>query len=172
MTRQTADERRESVLAAAIAEFGARGYHGTPTEAIAKRAGISHAYLFRLYGTKKELFIACADRCFDRTTEAFRRAAAEAEPGDELRAMGRMYVDMLGDRELLLLQLQVYAAADDDDIRAKARERYAALREEIRTLSKRDDDETLAFMGQGMLLNNAAAMGLDPGAWVWGRDGG
>ena len=168
MPRQTADERRESVLAAAIAEFGARGYHGTPTEAIAKRAGISHAYLFRLYGTKKELFLACADRCFDRTIAVFRDAVANAEDGDEpISVMGRAYIDRLGDRELLLIQLQVYAATGDPEIRAKARERYAELRKRVAEIGGVSDADALAFMGQGMLLNNAAAMGLDPGEWVW-----
>ena len=57
-TRSTAQERRAELLAAALSEFAIGGLHGTSTEAIAKRAGISHAYLFRLFGTKKQLFIA------------------------------------------------------------------------------------------------------------------
>ena len=163
--RQTADERRATVLEAAIAEFAARGYHGTPTEAIAKRAGISHAYLFRLYGTKRDLFLACADRCFDRTIEVFRRAAETAED-EPRRAMGGAYVDMLGDRDLVLLQHQIYAA-DDDVIRARARERYAEMRSEIRRLGELTDVETLKFVSQGMLLNVVASLGFEPDDWVW-----
>jgi AcrR family transcriptional regulator len=135
-TRLTAAERREDVLAAAIAAFAKTGYHGTPTEAIAKRAGISHAYLFRLYGTKKELFLACVERGFDRVTETFRGAAANppADAATPLEAMGRAYVEMLADRELLLLQLQGYAAAGDDEIREAVRRRGAELIDEIRRL--------------------------------------
>jgi AcrR family transcriptional regulator len=66
-TRQTAAERREAVLEAASAEFALRGLHGASTDAIARRAGISQPYLFRLFGSKKELFIAVVDRCYDRT---------------------------------------------------------------------------------------------------------
>jgi AcrR family transcriptional regulator len=165
--RQTAAERRETVLAAAIEEFGTRGFHGTPTEAIAKRAGISHAYLFRLFATKKELFLACVDRCFDRTIEMFRVAAAAPEPGETTRgAMGRAYIDMLADRSLVLLQLQSYAATDDEEIRARVRERYEGLRGEIASLLG-DEVAALEFIGQGMLLNNVAAMQLDPEGWVW-----
>ena len=51
-TRQTADERREEVLAAAVEEFGRAGFHGASTDAIARRAGISQPYLFRLFGSK------------------------------------------------------------------------------------------------------------------------
>jgi AcrR family transcriptional regulator len=57
-TRQTAAERRVAVLSAAVTEFAKSGYAGTSTDAIAARAGISQPYLFRLFGTKKDLFIA------------------------------------------------------------------------------------------------------------------
>ncbi len=78
--RLSAAERREEILAVAISEFATTGYHGTSTEVIAERAGISQPYVFRLYGTKKELFLACVDRCFDLTIETFRAAVAEERP--------------------------------------------------------------------------------------------
>ena len=53
-TRQTAEERRDAVLDAATEEFAAKGYHGTSTEDIARAAGISQPYLFRLFGSKKD----------------------------------------------------------------------------------------------------------------------
>jgi AcrR family transcriptional regulator len=162
-TRLTAAERREDVLAAAIAEFAKTGYHGTPTEGIAKRAGISHAYLFRLYGTKKELFLACMERGFDRVTEAFRGAVSSPPEGCDtpLSAMGTVYVEMLADRELLLLQLQGYAATADDEIREAVRRRAAELIDEIKRLSGgAREDEIQAFWARGMQLNVAAALGL------------
>lgn len=169
-TRQTAAERRETVLAAAVAEFSVGGYAGTATEAIAKRSGISHAYLFRLFPTKKALFLACVDRCFDRVIQTFRDAIDD--PGEAKtpgRAMGRAYVEMIDDRELLLFQLQTYAAAHDADIRAKARERYEGLRAEVERLRGDGHDPSLEFIGQGMLLNVAAALDLDPGEWIWDK---
>src|SRR6202035_5480555 len=108
--RSTAQERRVELLAAALSEFAIGGLHGTSTEAIAKRAGISHAYLFRLFGDKKQLFIACAALCFRRVHETFAAAAVGATPQERLDAMGRAYREMLADRELLLAQLQLYAA--------------------------------------------------------------
>jgi AcrR family transcriptional regulator len=170
-TRLTAAERREDVVAAAIFEFARTGYHGTPTEAIAKRAGISQPYLFRLYGTKKELFLACLERCFDRTRQTFEDAAARIEPGETpFMAMGRAYRELLADRELLLFQLQTYAASADDDIRAAARRRYEALRDDVARLAGGAPvEEVLPFFGQGMLLNVAAALELEPERWVWTR---
>ena len=167
--RLTAAERREDLLEAAIAEFGVTGYHGTSTETIAERAGISQPYLFRLYGTKKDLFLACVDRCFDRTVEVFRSAVADPPEDCEtpLHAMGRAYVEMLGDRSLVLMQHQTYAAADDDDVRALARRRFVELGEEIERLAGVSPDERVRFCGQGMLLNVIAAIELDPQDWVF-----
>ena len=65
--RQTADERREAILEAAAREFAERGLHGASTDAIAKAAGISQPYLFRLFGTKKELYLATTSRKMEET---------------------------------------------------------------------------------------------------------
>ena len=86
--RQTAGERRIAVLEAANVEFALRGLHGASTDAIARRAGISQPYLFRLFGSKKELFIAVIEDCFARTLESF-RAAASGSPGAAALARDR-----------------------------------------------------------------------------------
>src|SRR5215208_4194020 len=102
--RKSADERREDILAVAMEHFGAGGYHGTSTENIAREAGISQPYLFRLFRTKRELFLACDDRACEKILDAFRRAAANAEPGHELEAMGKTYTqELLPDRHVLLM---------------------------------------------------------------------
>src|SRR4051812_2123505 len=111
----TAEERREDILVAAERVFAARGLHGTPTMEIAKAAGISQAYLFRLFPTKAELFSALIKRCNDRIERTFIDAAAAARAAGEpvMRAMGSAYVGLLGDRDLLLNQLHAHAACDD-----------------------------------------------------------
>jgi AcrR family transcriptional regulator len=167
--RLTAAERREDVLAAAIGEFGITGYHGTSTETIAERAGISQPYLFRLYGTKKDLFLACVDRAFDRTVQVFRDAVEHPPPdcATPRQAMGNAYVEMLGDRELVLFQHQTYAAADDEDVRAVARRRFEELVDELAALGGFDERERRMFVAQGMLLNVIAALGLPAEEWVF-----
>ena len=87
--RKTADERREAVLDAAMIEFAERRLHGASTEAIAQRAGISQPYVFRLFGTKRELFKAMTARCFRETLETFQRAAEGKRGEDALVAMGQ-----------------------------------------------------------------------------------
>src|SRR5216117_997720 len=111
--RMPAAERREMVLEAAVAEFAVRGLAGTSTEDVARRAGISQPYLFRLFPTKKALFLALVDRCFRQVAAAFEAAAADRVGEDALEAMGDAYHELLQDRTLLLLQLQAYAACDD-----------------------------------------------------------
>ena len=69
--RMTADERREAVIAAAAIEFAGGGFAGTATDAIARRAGVSQPYLFQLYRTKKELFLATVRDSFERITGRF-----------------------------------------------------------------------------------------------------
>src|SRR3712207_5282149 len=130
-TRRTADERRAQVVEAALEEFAQAGLAGASTETIARRAGISHAYLFRLFGTKKDLFLACAVRTCERTKATFREAAAaweadRAQPSI-LDAMGDAYRRMLADRRLLQLQMQVWAACSDPDIGAAARTHYGEV---------------------------------------------
>src|SRR3954469_9787188 len=126
--RMSADERREAVLRVAIAEFARTGLHGTSTEKIAAGAGISQPYLFRLFGTKKELFLACEDRHHDFLEAVFRRAAEKAAPEERLHAMGQAYIEtLLPDRHALRFQMQSYAACADPDIRAHVRCRYGEL---------------------------------------------
>src|SRR5690348_3078933 len=94
-TRSTAAARRDQVLDAAMIEFAERGFEGASTEDIARRAGISQPYLFRLFGTKKELFKASVARCLREALEMFQRAA-EGKRGEEaLKAIGQAYQRML-----------------------------------------------------------------------------
>ena len=128
-------DRRRLLVDAAIAEFGPHGLAGTTTDAIARRAGISQPYVVRLFGTKKALFLAAIERCFDLVGELFRAAAEGAAPGERLQAMGEAYVRELQHRERLLFQLQSYAASGDPEVRDVVRRRYGELWREVAELS-------------------------------------
>ena len=69
-TRQTADERREAVLERRDARVRRKGLHGASTDDIARAAGISQPYLFRLFGTKKELYLATTSAAMEEIYEA------------------------------------------------------------------------------------------------------
>jgi AcrR family transcriptional regulator len=155
-----AAERRELVLEAAVAEFGARGMAGTSTEDVARRAGISQPYLFRLFPTKKALFLALVERCFRRVEDAFTAAAGDRTGDEALEAMGDAYERLLDDRTLLLLQMQAYAACDDLEIRDVTRAGFKHLWELVERLTGLPFQGVVDFFAVGMLMNVAAAMDL------------
>ena len=172
--RKSAEERREDILAVAMERFAEGGYHGTSTEAIARDAGISQPYLFRLFRTKKELFLACDDRACEKILESFRRAAAEAEPGHKLDAMGEAYVhELLPDRHALFMLMQGYVAASDPEIREHVRRRYGEVISVVSELSGAPADEVWRFFAFGMHLNIVTVMDLaaiadeNPTAAAW-----
>lgn len=166
--RMSAAERRDEILEAAVTEFALKGLHGTSTETIAQRVGISQPYLFRLFGTKKELFLAAVERGFDRVQQGF-RLAAEGHPEDVLEAMGDAYIGLLAHREELLLQLQSYAACSDPAVEEVVRRRFAELFRFVETVSGASAEEVRLFFAQGMLLNVAAAMNLHSLTEEWAQ---
>lgn len=159
--RQSADTRRASVLQAAISEFARSGYAGTSTEAIAARAGISQPYVFRLFGTKKDLFVATYRAVSGRIEEAC-TAATEGLHGEEaLRAMGVAYVELLADPELLQVQLHAFAAAAaEPDIARACQASFRRVAELARERADVGPEELRQFLAHGMLCSVAAAIDL------------
>jgi AcrR family transcriptional regulator len=161
-TLSTAEERREEVLRAAVKVVGERGLYGTPTMDIARAAGISQAYLFRLFPTKTELFVAVVERSFRRVHDTFVQAAARARREDRpvMKAMGEAYTDLLQDPELLLTQLQGQAAASEPEVRGALRRGFRMLFEMVERESRASPVEIQQFFARGMLCNVIAAMHL------------
>jgi AcrR family transcriptional regulator len=192
----SAEDRRRQVIEAAVAEFAVHGLDGTSTEAIAERAGISQPYIFRLWPNKRDLFLAAIEACFDLTEKVLRAAAtslseqevssricpAGGHPGEHrhllrsrtsprLHAMGHAYLRLLGKREVLLMQMQAYAACWDGDVRKLVRDRWRRLRQLVAQLSGDQEADLNDFFAHGMLLNVAACMHLpdrggDPDRWA------
>jgi AcrR family transcriptional regulator len=163
--RQTAEERREAVLGAAREEFALRGLHGASTDAIARRAGISQPYLFRLFGSKRDLFLAVNERCFENTLDAFRAAAAGTSGTDALRAIGDAYGRLVEeDRTMLQGQLQAYAVScDDPEVRESTARGFGRLVDYVEAVSGADRETISRFFATGMLINVLAAMHQGPG---------
>ena len=165
--RQTADERREAVLEAAAREFSRKGLHGASTDAIAKAAGISQPYLFRLFGTKKELYLATTSRKMEETYQVFERASRGKSGEEALHAMGEAYTGLIEDRERLQLMLQCFAGCDDPDVRESVRRVWRELVDLVERTSGEPPEVISTFFAKGMLLNVMNAMQLfdDPTPW-------
>jgi AcrR family transcriptional regulator len=166
--RKTADERREEILAVALVEFGEHGLDGTSTDTIARKAGISQPYLFRLFGTKKELYLETVRRCLRETLELFQDAAHDLEGEEALQAIGQAYRGLLADRTRLRGQMQAYADCDDDDVREVVRAGFGRLVEHVERVSGAEPERIRDFFAFGMLLNVFASMDLldHPAPWA------
>jgi AcrR family transcriptional regulator len=160
-TRFSAAERREQVVAAAITEFAEQGYQAASTAAIARRAGISQPYIYALFPSKQELFIAVHDVVIGRILQAFTEAAGRGSTSAEkLDRMGEVYPELIADRDALRLQLQTYATGDPV-IQAHAARRYRELYDHVRVLSGAAPLDVSMFFACGMLANVTVALGLD-----------
>jgi len=159
--RKSAEERREEILEAALVEFAAHGLYGGSTEAIARAVGISQPYVFRLFGTKKELFTATIKRCMRGTLEMMQSAAAGLKGEDALHAIGEAYGERLRtDPTYLHSQMQAYAACDDPAIRTVVRNGYRELVDYVERVSGLPPERVSHFFAKGMLLNVIASMDL------------
>ncbi|GHH19664.1 TetR family transcriptional regulator [Streptomyces lanatus] len=170
----SAEERRESVIRAAMTEFARGGYYGTSTEAIAKRVGVSQPYLFRLFPGKKAIFLAAAERCVEDTIRMFEEAGEGVAAEEAMHAMGAVYRKVVSEEpERLMMQMQMYlavAAAEqegDREFGEAVRAGWMRLWDTIHIPLGADVNETTSFMAYGMLINCLVAMGFPPDHRVW-----
>jgi AcrR family transcriptional regulator len=168
--RKSAAERRDEILEAALHEFAAHGLDGGSTDAIAKAVGISQPYVFRLFGTKKQLFMATVERCLRGTLEMFHTASAGLKGEEALQAIGEAYNERLANDPVYLhAQMQSYAACDDPDIREVVRRGFGELVEYTERVSGLPGERVAHFFAKGMLLNVVASMDLLNADAGWAR---
>lgn len=169
----SAEERRESVIRAAVAEFARGGYEGTSTAAIAKRVGVSQPYLFRLFPDKRAIFLAAALRCTAEIRRRMERAGEDVPPEDVKHAMAEEYNQLIADRDLLMFQMQMYAAAaaaverGDESFAAELRAGWAELWDMVLLRFGGDEEATADFFGAGMLINTLVSLGFPEGHRIW-----
>ena len=171
-TLSTAEQRRGELVDAAVGVFAQRGY-AAPTTEIAKAAGISQAYLFRLFPSKEALFVAAFNATSERMHDNFREAAnrARAEGTDPLEAMGKAYGDLLDrDRDLLRVQMHAQVAAGSEPmIRDAVQECFARLYEMVARESGAGPEELRVWFAHGMLCNVMAAIDADQIGQTWAK---
>ena len=170
--RMSAEERRLSVVRAAIAAFARGGYEGTTTAAIAERVGVSQPYLFRLFRDKRAIFLAAARHGTDLIRQRFAEASEGLDPPAAEEAMADAYRDLIADRDLLLFQMQMYVAAavaqqaGDPEFAAEIRAAWTELWDLV---EQRLGSPVAAgdFVSTGMLINVLLALGYPRDHRVW-----
>jgi AcrR family transcriptional regulator len=162
-------ERRSQVLGIAAGEFADHGLYGASIEAIAHEAGITQAYVFRMFGTKKALFVELVGAAFDRFSDGMAQAATGTRGLPALALMGAQYYELLADRTTLLLQLQGFAACGDSEVRGLVRARLARMWDTVADAAGLDPVTVKSFLAFGMLLNNVAALDVDELDEPWAK---
>jgi AcrR family transcriptional regulator len=110
--RLTAEERRQAVLDTACRVFSRSSYRGATTAEIAREAGITEPILYRHFGSKRELYLACLDEAW----RSLRELAEEAVRRSPETCLGAVADAFMAKRsELRLIDLWVQALSETDD---------------------------------------------------------
>lgn len=154
--RSTADAQRSRILAHAVTVFAEAGYHATPVTAVATAAGVSPAYIFRLFPGKLALFVAAVEQCYARVITTMidaGKAASEGTPEQILDAMGEAYADLIADRDLIRLQGHAQSACDVPEIRAAVQRGLRDLVTEATLISGAEARSVQLLIAYGQLCH-------------------
>ena len=166
-SRGTAEGRKDEIRRAASAAFAHRGLHGVSVDTIAREVGISEAYVFRLFGSKRALFVEVVTAAFRTMAASLVKAAGASQGADALSLMGHEYLGLLTDKERLLLQMQGFAACSDPVILGAVRECFEQLWVTVEDIADVDNYSVKMFMGLGMLTNTLAALDVSSLTTPW-----
>ena len=117
--RLPAVERRQAVLDTACQVFSRSSYRGATTAEIAREAGITEPILYRHFGSKRDLYLACLDEAW----RSFRETAERALDEDPVGCLGSIADAYMAKRtriRLVDLWIQALNEASDDAVIAKA----------------------------------------------------
>lgn len=138
--RLAADERRAALVDAALQVFSARSYRGATTAEIAREAGVTEPILYRHFGSKRDLFLACLDEVWLRLREAVEdEIAGEPDPSSWVLAVPRAMAS-LRRRRLAPTQLWLQAlseATEDAEIRRHFRRHLREMHDYVADILRR-----------------------------------
>jgi AcrR family transcriptional regulator len=158
----TAAQREQQMLRAAVTAFAQGGYTGTTTDQVAKLAGVSQPYVLRLFGSKQALFLAAYRYAGSCIQAAFRAAAAAVPPDapvpDRLAALGRAYLQLARDQDLLLVLLHGFMTAADPALGPSMRACMTDIYRLVRGLTGADAEQARDFLARGMLITTLTAL--------------
>ncbi len=163
-TRMRSEVRRESILDAATAVFGERGYFGATTDAVARVAGVSQPYVVRMFGTKEALFLEVLHRALAKLMATFRTALVDTVrlPDGVVEhprvRIGRAYAELLSDRGLLLSLMHAFILGAEPVIGKSAREGFLDVYKFLRYEAGFTAVEADEFLAHGMMMNTMVGL--------------
>ncbi|MGP4100069.1 TetR/AcrR family transcriptional regulator [Nonomuraea sp. KM90] len=157
----TANQRRAEAIAAGMRVFADHGLTTSSIQQVADEIGVSQPYVFRLFGSKQALFLACLDELERQVREVFRQAAATS-PDDPLPAMRTGFRRMLTDGVITGLWLQACATARrDETVAARCRAVISGVLAEAARLTDAGTDGLARNLADGALVVMLQALGVD-----------
>ena len=167
--RMSSEERREQIVEAAIAVFGAKGYVGTTTDDVARAASVSQPYVVRLFGTKENLFLAALDSALERLLSAFRSTPEGDDPHQRGELMGQAYLGLLEVRGLHQILSHAFLLGAHPVIGPAARAGFARVWHFLRDDAGYTSEEAQKFLAMGMLINTMVGLRM---TGEYGKDAG
>jgi len=177
--RLPAPERRQAIVEAAQRVFVHGSYSGATTAEIAREAGVSEPILYRHFGSKRDLYLACLEAAWDSFRSALDAKLAELGDRDAVLAIGQASREFhaAGGVKPVTLWIQALSEAGEDlaiqaFLRAQLREVHDYIADAVRRAqaaggvpADRDASaEAWIFVGAALLLSFADRLGglLDP----------
>ncbi|MGO2111049.1 MAG: TetR/AcrR family transcriptional regulator, partial [Pseudoclavibacter sp.] len=156
----SASSRRPAIVDAALTAFSLGGYAGTTVADVAREAGISSAYVLKIFRGKEALFVAAVGECFSRIEQALAAAHTSGSPAEILDALGDTYADLIADRTLLLIQVHAQSVATVPAIGDALRAGLARITRFAKQRSGADDRDVQRFIAYGQLCHLVVTSGI------------
>lgn len=142
------EARKAKILEAATAVFGERGYDGASMDVIGERTGVTKPILYRHYGSKEGLFIACAMHAWTQMGLAIYEAATSPGTPDVRLYRGNLaYFKFLEEHRAIWRVLYPQDSKGDPELAKRVREAQRGA----------------VTMMTGLFLNTAEEEQVDPG---------
>lgn len=112
--------------------------------------------MFRLFPGKLGLFVATVEHCYEQVAAALvegGEAAGSTDPEDVLAAMSAAYVELIRDRNLIMLQVHAQSACDVPEIRDAVRRGVAKVVGTVSRVSGADPGAVQRFIAYGQLCH-------------------
>lgn len=172
--RSTAEARRAQAVSVGLRAFGQHGLTTTAVSQVAAEIGVSQPYIFRLFGGKRDFFLACMDELETREIEAFTGGNTQpgqtfegvrAQPEETFEALGARFRSLVGDGTLGDFSIQALAAArTDPEIAARYRRRLTHTLRAVRERTGASAEELTVFLARGALIVQLQALAVDMSA--------
>ncbi|MGI5211794.1 TetR/AcrR family transcriptional regulator [Plantactinospora sp. CA-290183] len=159
--RSTAPRRRTDAVDIGMRVFADHGLTTASVQKVADQMGVSQPYVFRLFGSKRDLFLACVDGMEARIRQVLHQATAQ-NPGDPLPAMRAGFRALIADGVVTGMWLQACAVARSDEVvAARCRAVIGGIVEEVEQLSMAGPQELRGTLALGALVVMLQALGMD-----------